>query len=285
LTRVADRPKQPGALRCVLPIAPPGSSADAAPTMGCTMAWMTGRSVSVRNRPTMYSRAERPPCMSASASDCPACVDGALPCVCRLLRRLLGGLARSAAAHQGEQLPTRVDLLLQLRVLRRILSELRLLLVQAGERHHLDSFGQRHMERLGLDDCLLFGLERLQTLLRGVDCMLPSGILLGQVFLDALVLCVARVSAGASHSLCRAGLLLGQVDGSLDGHGLRVLGCEGLAFAGPQLVRLVGQLVGQSDFQLLGARQFAASVEPALQRGHGLIDLARGGLVGAFCAA
>ncbi|KFB66201.1 MAG: hypothetical protein CAPSK01_004570 [Candidatus Accumulibacter vicinus] len=53
--------------------APPESSADAAPTTGATMAWITGRSVIVRNRPTMYSRAERPPCMRASASDCPVC--------------------------------------------------------------------------------------------------------------------------------------------------------------------------------------------------------------------
>ena len=156
--------------------------------------------------------------------------------------------------------------------------------MQASERHHLDSFGQRYMQRLGLDDCLFFGLERPKPILGRVELLLPGSILFGEELIDALALCVARIGAGAGHSLCRTSLLLGQVDVALNGHGLRVLGCKGFSLSGSQLGRFVSKLIGQADFKLFGPSQFAASGEPALQSGHGLVDLACGGLVRAFRA-
>ena len=42
-----------------------------APAMGLTMAWMTGRSTMLRNRPLMYSQADLPPCIRASERDWP----------------------------------------------------------------------------------------------------------------------------------------------------------------------------------------------------------------------
>ena len=42
-----------------------------APAMGLTMAWITGRSTMLRNRPLMYSHALLPPCIRASLRDWP----------------------------------------------------------------------------------------------------------------------------------------------------------------------------------------------------------------------
>jgi hypothetical protein len=99
----------------------------------------------------------------------------------------------------------------------------------------------------------LLVLERRQTLLDGLQGLLPGLLLLGDVVVYALALRVAQVSAGTGDRLRHAGLFSGLVDRTLDRDRSRVLLQQQLSFPGPQLVGLVGELVGQADLQLLGA--------------------------------